>query len=133
MHVGVCSDLRTETKLVERSQCCIFSRLQPWFWGSWSMLARARSQPRLIFRLTILSTLPSRLLNVFRNSHVLTCCFAIISKLQQQPAIHSFTFLLLRICGFSPGWWKVGSWYLLYIDVQPHCNVLVTVYTSWYT
>jgi hypothetical protein len=36
----------------------------------------------------------------------------------------------LRICGFSPGWWKVGSWYLLYMDVQPYCNVLVTVYTS---
>jgi hypothetical protein len=38
--------------------------------------------------------------------------------------------ILLRICGFSSGWWKVGSWYLLYVKVQPHCNVLVTVYTS---
>ncbi|KAF2820710.1 hypothetical protein CC86DRAFT_117047 [Ophiobolus disseminans] len=34
---------------------------------------------------------------------------------------------LLRICGFSPGWWKVGSRYLLYVEEQPHCNVLVTV------
>jgi hypothetical protein len=25
---------------------------------------------------------------------------------------------------------KVGSWYLLYVEVQPHSNVLVTVYTS---
>jgi hypothetical protein len=40
------------------------------------------------------------------------------------------TLSLLRICGFSPGWWKVGSWYLLHVEVQPHCNVLVTVYTS---
>jgi hypothetical protein len=44
--------------------------------------------------------------------------------------IHTAIFLLsflLRICGFSPGWWKVGSWYLLYVEVQPHCNVLVNV------
>ncbi|KAF2823057.1 hypothetical protein CC86DRAFT_469627 [Ophiobolus disseminans] len=34
---------------------------------------------------------------------------------------------LLRICGFSPGWWKVGSRYLPYVEEQPHCNVLVTV------
>jgi hypothetical protein len=31
------------------------------------------------------------------------------------------------MCGFSPGWWKVDLWYLLYVEVQPHCNVLVTV------
>jgi hypothetical protein len=35
--------------------------------------------------------------------------------------------LSLRIYGFSSGRWKVGSWYLLYVELQPHCNVLVTV------
>jgi hypothetical protein len=32
-------------------------------------------------------------------------------------AIYNYVEELLRICGFSPGWWKVGSWYLLYVEV----------------
>jgi hypothetical protein len=32
--------------------------------------------------------------------------------------------LLLRVCGFSPGWWKEGPWYLLCEVGTANCNVL---------
>jgi hypothetical protein len=31
---------------------------------------------------------------------------------------------VLRICGFSPGWWKEGPWYLLCEVGTANCNVL---------
>jgi hypothetical protein len=36
----------------------------------------------------------------------------------------------LRICGFSPGWWKEGLWYLLREGGTADCSVLVAVYMN---
>jgi hypothetical protein len=37
---------------------------------------------------------------------------------------------MLRICGFSPGWWKEGPWCLLCEGGTADCSVLVPVYSD---
>jgi hypothetical protein len=41
-----------------------------------------------------------------------------MTKPVQRVALERFKNQLgmLKICGFSPGWWKVGSWHLLYVE-----------------
>jgi hypothetical protein len=45
------------------------------------------------------------------------------------PITKHISYKVLRICGFSPGWWKEGPWYLLCEGGTADCSVLVTVYT----